>query len=154
MAIRRWRRRAASGLFAVVLAGCAEGPPPDEKLIRNFETHRAEFDSLAALVAADPSLETLPVEASWKGERTPARAELRRRMKRLGLWGLRTHAAGSGSMEFVAGSIRSGRVKSYVRLPYARVDTVSSLDGPRVALSSHRALEGEWYLRVSRGEAD
>src|SRR5438874_1276170 len=124
-----------AGVFALTLTSCASDPT-DDAMIKAFQEHRQEFESLKAMVTHDKALKradmdwTDPADTSTVGVTSERIAEYRRIFQKLGItrgfqaYGDRTE------IEFIAhaeGLSVSGHSKSYCWRESPPTDTVKSI---------------------------
>lgn len=151
-------------LLAVALfASCGfpdfSGQPhlPDERLIQNFQTHRAEFEKLVSMVLEDKVLTR--VDEDWAEPKNLADsriAEYRRLFKIVGTPRGLSAPVSRESIEFIASSqgwAVHGSDKGYLyaeKCPDYYGKTLASLDAISLAErpvgSGCRHIEGKWYL--------
>lgn len=130
---------------------------PDEQLIKNFQTHRAEFEKLVAMVLEDKNLTR--VDEDWtQPENLPAArvAEYRRLFRIVGTPRGVVARIDRETIEFWASSqgwVAHGSSKGYLyadKCPSRDGKTEESLDEMSLAERPYgfgcRHIEGKWYL--------
>jgi hypothetical protein len=130
---------------------------PDEQLIENFKTHRAEFEKLVAMVLEDKSLTR--VDEDWTQPENLANlrvAEYRQLFKVVGTPRGVSARLNRESIEFIASSqgwavhgsskgyLYSEKTPEYYGKPIDGLDEISLAERPYG--SGYRHIEGNWYL--------
>lgn len=155
-------------LFLVLLfSGCffvqKNDPPRDEKILKAYFNHRAEFQELAAFCERYPGVSriapgfTYPADLRDVGVSQEELARVRFLMRQAGCGaGLgRTFGAGGSMFLYFAEGLPSGGVeKGLAYMDVLPESTEASLDGYGWHTVAHkrafRAIEGRWFVYFER----